>query len=185
MAEAIVFSGKIGEVVHFAQPDGRVFEQYRRSPGTRLIIISPENKILITQEQRHESQTVDLRLPGGKVCDTLEQYTQLRLSKENILDAAIKGAMKEAQEETGLIIRNPQFLVKANAGSTVEWDLYYFLVREFEQSVTGQQLEKGEQIKVTWMTASEIKQAITEGRMQEWRSVGVLLGLVLPALENK
>lgn len=185
MDESIVFSGKIGEVVHSVQPDGRVFEQYRRSPGTRLIIISPENKILITQEKRHESKTIDLRLPGGKVCDTLEQYTQLRQSKENIFDAAIKGAMKEAHEETGLIIKNPQFLVKANAGSTVEWDLYYFLVREFDQSATGQQLEKGEQIQVTWMTTTEIKQAVTKGRMQEWRSVGVLLGLVVPGLENK
>ncbi len=182
MAESIVFSGKIGEVVHFTQPDGRVFEQYRRSPGTRLIIISPENKILITQEHRHESQAIDLRLPGGKVCDTIEQYSQLRQSKENILDAAIKGAIREAHEETGLIIKNPQFLIKANAGSTVEWDLYYFLISEFEIATSGQQLETGEQIKVTWMTAEEIRQAISEGRMQEWRSVGVLLGLVLPIL---
>lgn len=185
MAESIVFSGKIGEVVHFSQPDGRVFEQYRRSPGTRLIIISPENKILITQEKRHETQTIDLRLPGGKVCDTLEQYTQLRQNKENILEAAIQGAIKEAQEETGLIIKNPQFLVKANAGSTVEWDLYYFIVREFNPSATGQQLENGEQIQVTWMRPSDIKHAIVEGRMQEWRSVGVLLGLILPGLESK
>lgn len=185
MAESIVFSGKIGEVVHFTQPDGRVFEQYRRSPGTRLIIISPENKILITQEHRHESATIDLRLPGGKVCDTIEQYTQLRQSKENILDAAIKGAIREAHEETGLIIKNPQFLIKANAGSTVEWDLYYFLIREFEIASSGQQLEKGEEIKVTWMDIEGLRKAINAGRMKEWRSVGVLLGLVLPTLVNQ
>lgn len=184
MSESIVFSGKIGEVVHFIQPDGRVFEQYRRSPGTRIVIVSPEGKILITEEHRHESESVDLRLPGGKVCDTLEEYTFLRQSKGNVLDAAMNGAIREAHEETGLIIKNPQFLVKANAGSTVEWDLYYFLVREFEPAPSGQQLETGEQIKVTWMTATEIRQAIAEGRMQEWRSVGVLLGLVLPVLEK-
>ena len=42
--EESVFHGKIGEVVHTKQPDGRVFERYRRPPGTRLIIISPDKK---------------------------------------------------------------------------------------------------------------------------------------------
>lgn len=42
--ETIVFKGKIGEVVHIEQQDGRVFEQFRRPPGTRLVIVSQDNK---------------------------------------------------------------------------------------------------------------------------------------------
>lgn len=180
-SEEVVFSGKIGEVVHITQPDGRVFEMFRRPPGTRIIIISPEGKILITQEKRHETESVDLRLPGGKVCDSLNDYDELRQSGRDIIEAASVGAIKEAREETALVIKNPKLIIKVNAGATVEWDLYYFLVREYEHA-DGQKLEYGEDIEVTWMAPDEIKTAITNGQMQEWRSVGVLLGKVLPEL---
>jgi len=182
--ESIVFSGKIGEVVHISQPDGRVFEQYRRPPGTRLIIISPDNKILITKEHRHETNSIDHRLPGGKVCDSLGQYNELRQSGANILEAAKAGAIKEALEETGLEIKNPQLITKANAGATVDWDLYYFLVRDYTEAEGGQRLEHGEDIEVNWMTNTEIITAIKNGQMHEWRSAGVLLGKVLPDLAS-
>jgi len=180
-SEEIAFSGNIGEVVHITQPDGRVFEMFRRPPGTRIIIVSPEGEVLITKEHRYETESVDLRLPGGKVCDSLKEYDALRRSGQDIVAAAKAGAIKEAREETGLIIKSPELLTKANAGATVEWDLYYFLVRDYEDA-DGQKLEHGEDIKVNWMTPAEITAAIKNGQMQEWRSVGVLLGLVLPKL---
>jgi 8-oxo-dGTP pyrophosphatase MutT (NUDIX family) len=180
--ETTVFSGKIGEVIHTKQKDGRVFERYRRPPGTRLIIVSPDKKILITKEHRSEAKGIDLRLPGGKVCDSLDDYRALLSSGGDIAEAAKKAAAKEALEETGLIIENPQLITQATAGATVEWDLYYFLVDTYTKNPGGQELEDGEDIEVTWMTADELRQAIEDGQMQEWRSVGVLLAKVLPKL---
>jgi 8-oxo-dGTP pyrophosphatase MutT (NUDIX family) len=178
--DAIAFSGKIGEVVHTKQSDGRIFERYRRPPGTRLIIISHDKKVLVTKERRGETGGIDLRLPGGKVCDSLIEYHALLKSGKDMVAAAIEAAIKEAREETGLIIKNPQIIAKANAGATVEWDLYYFQVNEYEEDPGGQALEAGEDIEVTWLTADELKHAIQHGQMQEWRSVGVLLAKVLP-----
>jgi 8-oxo-dGTP pyrophosphatase MutT (NUDIX family) len=178
----IAFSGKIGEVVHTKQPDGRVFERYRRPPGTRLIIVSPDKKILVTKEHRSETGGLDLRLPGGKVCDSLEAYHVLLKSGKDIVVAATEAAIKEALEETGLIIKNPKLITKANAGATVEWDLYYFLADTYTESPGGQELEDGEDIEVAWMTASELRRAIEDGEMREWRSAGILLAKVLPAL---
>jgi ADP-ribose pyrophosphatase YjhB (NUDIX family) len=176
--ESIAFAGKIGAIVHTTQPDGRVFEQYRRPPGTRLIITSPDSKILITREHRQEANGVDLRLPGGKVFDTYEEYQALLARGESLEEAAIRGAIAEGREETGLIIKSPKLLTVAKAGSTVSWDLYYFLINDYELSPDGQQLGTGENIIVSWMSEEEIRQAIIHGQMNEWRSVGVLLGLV-------
>ena len=80
------------------------------------------------------------------------------------------------------MIHNPELIVKANSGATVEWDLYYFIVKEYDEHPDGQQLEHGEDIHVEWMTSLELQQAISQGHMNEWRSVGVLLGLALPNL---
>jgi len=182
-SETIVFSGKIGEVIHTKQPDGRVFEKYRRPPGTRLIIISPAGKILITKEHRHESGSLDLRLPGGKVCDSLKDFQALLGSQRDMTEAAADGAKKEAREETGLVIEDPELITIAKSGATVDWDLYYFRVHNYSKHPKGQALEHGEDIEVTWMSTNEIRQAITDGQMQEWRSVGVLLGKVFPELE--
>jgi 8-oxo-dGTP pyrophosphatase MutT (NUDIX family) len=184
LPETVAFSGKIGEVIHTAQKDGRIFERYRRPPGTRLIIISPERKILVTKEHRSETAGIDLRLPGGKVCDNLQDYHALLDSGKDIVEAAKTAATKEALEETGLIIEDPRLIAKAHAGATVEWDLYYFRVDKYTESPNGQELEEGEDIEVAWMTANELRQAIANDQMQEWRSVGVLLAKVLPELEN-
>jgi len=181
-SDEVVFSGKIGEVIHTRQPDGRIFERYRRAPGIRLIILSPDKKILVTKEHRSETAGIDLRLPGGKVCDSLEEYHAILDSGKDLVEAAEKAAIKEALEETGLIIEKLRLITKANAGATVEWDLYYFLVDSYTESPSGQELEEGEAIEVTWMTPDALRQAIEKGEMREWRSAGVLLGKILPSL---
>lgn len=181
--ENIAFRGKIGEVVHTTQPDGRVFERYRRPPGTRLVVVTPEKKLIMTRERRLETGNVDLRLPGGKVRDSLKEYDELLASGQDITTAAARAAAKEGAEELGLILSNLKLLVKAVAGATVEWDLFYFMTSDYQETDDGQNLEPGEEIERVELTAAEIREAIARGEMQEWRSVGVLLGLVLPQLE--
>ena len=183
--ESIAYSGRIGEVIESEQPNGRVFERYRRPPGTRIIIVSPDNKILVTKEYRQESGRVDLRLPGGKVRDTVDVYHELLLSDQDMSEAAAEAAKKEALEETGLVIDGLELVTIANAGSTVEWDLYYFITNNYKSHHDGQQLEHGEDIEVSWASIDEIKQAIYERRMDEWRSIGVLLGIVIPSLKKQ
>lgn len=181
--EEVVFSGKIGEVVHATQPDGRVFERYRRSPGTRLVIVTPEKKVIMSREHRQETGGVDLRLPGGKVCDTLGEYHDLLASGTDIVVAATQAATREGSEEVGVTVSNLTLLTRANAGATVEWDLFYFMTHDYEENASGQNPEHGEQIERVELSPSDIREAIINGEMQEWRSVGVLLGLVLPQLE--
>jgi 8-oxo-dGTP pyrophosphatase MutT (NUDIX family) len=184
LIEEVVFSGKIGEVIHTAQPDGRVFERFRRPPGTRVVIVTPDKKIIMTREYRQETGGIDLRLPGGKVRDTLNDYHSLLNSGEDIVLAAQEAAIKEASEEVGVTVSNLSLLTKAAAGATVEWDLYYFLTNDYTENSSGQNLEVGEQIERIELSVSEVRQAISDGQMQEWRSVGVLTGLVLPQLEK-
>ena len=166
------------------QSDGRIFEKFRRPPGTRLIIVSPDNKILITKEYRQETDSVDMRLPGGKVRDSLDEYNQLLSSGQNIIKAAAEAAKKEALEETGLILNKIDLLTVAGAGATVDWDLYYFICHDYSKNIVGQHLEQGEDIEITWASPEDIIKAVKNGNMREWRSVGVLLGLVLPEMKT-
>jgi 8-oxo-dGTP pyrophosphatase MutT (NUDIX family) len=176
--ERSVFSGKLGEVVQAVLPDGRVFERFRRPPGVRIVILSA-GKVLLTEEYRRETGAIDLRLPGGKVFDDKDSFVgALRTGRLN--EAVEEAVSREALEEVGLLVSQAELLTVAQAGATVEWDLHYFLVRDFTEAPSGPRPEKDEDIISRGLGPGEIISAIRESRMSEWRSVGVLLGLVFP-----
>ncbi len=173
--EEIKYTGRILEIVNF-KSGNKIFEKARRSPGVRALIVS-DNKILLSKEYREEIGDYDFRLPGGKVFDTLEEYK--KHSGEDLTDFAILAVVKEVKEEVGLLAENPQLIKVSKAGATVEWDLYYFLIQDFDKNANGQELEDGEDITFDWYSLEEVKQLAIEQKIQEDRSVGVLFTYIL------
>ncbi|MFZ3168581.1 MAG: NUDIX hydrolase [Candidatus Methanoperedens sp.] len=177
--EDILYRGKIFEIVkQYWKLNGanktEITEREiaRRSPGVR-VILNNNDKILMIKEYRTEYEGWDYRLPGGKVFDTLEEYT--KVLNEDILRYATEAAKKELLEETGLIANDIKYLCETKAGATVIWDLYYFEVNNFETSITGQNLENGEIINIDWKNIQQVKQMCLDGIIKEDRTIGVLL----------
>lgn len=175
--EKIVYQGRIVEVVQrdFQAGDKvKTFEMARRAPGTRLIIVSPEKKILITKEFRNEAGGYDYRLPGGKVFDSLVDYNSYLKSGASLLGAADLAARKEAMEECAIEVESLEHVATSKCGSTMEWDLYYFFVDKYT-ALASQHLEAGEDITTEWLSFDEARDLCLSGKMQEDRSVAVLL----------
>jgi ADP-ribose pyrophosphatase len=173
--EHIKHKGNIIEVVQReVEQNGniKVFEFARRSPGTRLIIPKGE-KVLLTKEFRHELNGYDYRLPGGKVYDSLDEYNAALETGVDINEAAKKAAIKEAHEEVGILAKDLTLFHKSICGATVVWDLFYFVVNDFEQ--TEQNLEEGEDITFEFIDTSRAKAMCLDGSVSEERSALVLL----------
>lgn len=177
MNEEIFAKGKLFELVHLKQDDGRVFEVARRAPGVRLIIHDKSaGKVLLTKEFRQELGEWDYRLPGGKVFDSLDEYEAHRSSGDDIEAAAREKAIEEAKQEAGVEISELELYKKSVLGATVEWDLYVFETNDWQLSVEGQELEVGEKIEAdTWVTYDDAKQMILSGEMAEERIALILL----------
>jgi len=177
--EEIFAKGKIFELVHETQPDGRIFEVARRAPGVRIIIDDKENKkILLTKEFRRELSAHDFRLPGGKVFNTLDEYSAYREGGEDILAAAESQAKVEAAEEAGIDISELQLVRKSALGATVEWDLYVFETLVWQPHKDGQQLKDDEPQDITdasFYDYAAVKKMILDGHMQEERIALILL----------
>jgi ADP-ribose pyrophosphatase len=174
--EEVVYQGRIIEVVQLPQPSGKIFEVARRAPGTRLIIPSKDGtRLLLTKDHRRELGDYDFRLPGGKVFDTLEEYDTFRASGKDILEPAEAKARAEALEETGLIVTKLHHIYTSICGTTVEWDLLYFLVGEWQEHPAGQAPEDDEDITVGWYSREEVKAMALDGRIREDRSVAIIL----------
>ncbi len=175
--EKKAYQGRMIEVVEQAMEiNGRVkiFEFARRAPGVRLIIVSASQTLLLTKEFRSELNGWDYRLPGGKVFDSLKEYNNSLLEKKDMVAEARVAAIKEAKEETGLLVENPRLYHVSACGATVVWDLYYFVVENYTVNTDGQQLETGENITCEWLTFAQVQDLIMEGKMSEDRSIGVL-----------
>ena len=181
--DKIDYSGKIFQIIKRPMICGDKktdFEIARRTPGVRVIIVK-DNKILINHEYRIELTDFDYRLPAGKVFDDLDEYSTAINNHDALIKPAKRAAIKECLEETGIIVKNIELLQKSHAGTTIEWDLFYFVVDDFENSKEGQQLEHGEIIKPVWKTFDEIKKMCLNGDIKEDRSVGILLKYILKA----
>ncbi len=177
MEEKIVYQGKMIEIVHesvFSNGKEIVLEKGRRAPGVRLIIETPDGGFLISKEQRH-GIGMDYRLPGGKVFDSLTEYNEFLLnqkSSDEILEKAKEAAIKEGIEEAGIKILDMELFCVSHCGGSFEWDLYYFIVKKYEE--VGQQLEEHEKIEIIKVSKPELLETALN-KMQEDRSVAVLL----------
>lgn len=176
-SEVIFARGKLFELVHVEQPDGRVFEVSRRAPGVRLIIADKDQRaVLLTKEYRQELDAWDYRLPGGKVFDTLESYETSRSADEDIIVKASQKAVAESVEEAGIEVEDMVLFRKSTLGATVEWDLYIFEVLAWSRAAGGQRLELGEDIETdNWFSYDDATALIMDGGMREERVALVLL----------
>lgn len=172
-----IFKGKILEVIQESgEKAGKkyLFEYAQRAPGTRLII-HQNDKILLTREFRRELNDYDYRLPGGKVFDTLAEYNDFLGLERNILPVAEAAAIKEAREEVGIVVKKIDYFATSICGTTVVWDLIYFVASQYSPVAHGQSPEYGEDISIAEYSLSEVKEFALSGKMQEDRSVAMLL----------
>jgi len=162
-------------------PQGRImnFEHAERAPGVRVLVTS-DDKYLLNKEWRIELNDWDYRLPGGKVFDTINEFIDRQNNPDFDLEhACLLAAKKELKEETGLDIDLSCFSKKhkSTLGSTVIWDLHYYLVNC--QGLTFNpceiQTDEGEQIKCAWLTKEEIVTLFFENKIQEDRSIPFVL----------
>ncbi|MGE3769584.1 MAG: NUDIX domain-containing protein [Bdellovibrionales bacterium] len=179
--EDATYKGKLFTVIeqtHDFSGKQKVFEQVRRAPGCRLIIRNEKSEFLITREWREELKAFDLRLPGGKVFDTLPEYEVALAANQPMADAARNAAAIEGAEEAGIVVEDAELLAISKCGATITWDLYYFLITKWSPREGGQNLGLGENITITWMPAADVKAACLDGRFSEERSAIQLLRLI-------
>lgn len=149
-----------------------MFERARRPPGVRVLITKDE-KILLSREYRREQGKYDYRLPGGKVIDTI---AEMRAFDGDIITEATDAAMREAREEAGVVIRHHELIHTSHCGANIEWDLYYFLATDFDETGEHERDDEGESdLTTAWYTFDEVRAKILANEMSEDRSVAVIL----------
>ena len=186
LEKEIVYKGDLFELrskVVFSEKSNsiRIFEKAHRPPGVRMLFRKGD-KILLSREFRTELMDWDYRLPGGKVFDDFSSYSNVLFNEVKLYQKIIEAVNIESKQEVGLIpnLDTIKLLYKSIAGSSVIWDLYYFEILDFENSIFGQDLEEDERIdKPIWLSFDEVKQMCLNEKISEDRTVAVLLRYIL------
>lgn len=181
--EKVVYQGQIVELVEYPiEHNGKVmmFEKARRSPGVRIIIETSDGGFILNREKRHElGLEEDLRLPGGKVFDSLVEYNDFltsQKSEDELLGKAKQAAIKEAIEEVGIEPIDIEFFAVSKCGATMEWDLYYFVVKKYlEVEKNLKDTESMEIVGSVIVSKEELQEKALSGLINEDRSVAVIL----------
>lgn len=170
------FKGEIIEILY--KPSAKKpREVARRAPGVRIIAMTNDKKFIISRERReYLEEEIDFRLPGGKVVDSLKEYHAL-LGRNALAEAIVNAAKKELIEETGITARSIRQYQVSNSGGTIDWDLYYFEMKEL--SFGEATPEDGEEITVLELTVSEVIDLILSKQMSEDRSRMILLDYLI------
>ncbi len=176
-----VYGGKIWRVEQTKRSGGKVFEKAVRAPGSRVIIIDSE-RILLSKEKRHElGGRIDYRLPGGKVFDTAVEYESFLISGADIIEASRDSIAKEALEETGIILEKGllEYLGKDVLGATCEWDLHYWVSRNFEFHKKGPKHHESEADEIQaceWVDFDRLRKIVLDRQQfSESRSAAMIL----------
>lgn len=172
------FKGNIIEVLSKKSSGGKIREVARRAPGVRIIAITKDKKFIVSSEHReYLEKEIDIRLPGGKVVDTLAEYHEL-IDKGTLEAAILEAAKKELLEETGITANSWQLFRVSTSGGTIGWDLHYFVAQDL--SFGESRPEEDETIAVIKLPLKEtIALALSGNRMSEDRSRMALLDCLL------
>ena len=130
---------------------------------------------MLSKEWRYELEAWDFRLPGGKVFDSLDEYKEFLESGKDIEPLVLEAGKNELREEVGILAQSALFFFKKVCGATMEWDLYYVVVKEWSFA-DGHDQGEGEQIDgFEWYGKDEVRDMLEQGKVDEGRSVATLL----------
>jgi len=173
--ETVKYQGKMFAVVDKEiEANGKTLtiEIGRRAPGTRLII-DLGAELLLTKEHRPELGRYDMRLPGGKVFDTLAAYEAALAAGGDLAEDIERAARLEAKEEAGVDAGAFSLFHTSVAGLTVDWTLYYFVVKD--PTLGAQELGEHEVIETVRVPKEAARRMCLDGSVSEERSALVLL----------
>jgi len=135
-------------------PDGNIIDPYyvyEFPDWVTAFPVTDDGRVIMERQYRHALGEVCLEIPGGCVDDTDKSF-----------EAAIA---RELLEETGYTFSSFEYLGKTSANPSTNNNLMHMFLAKGGKRISGQQLDKNEEIEVELFTVEEVKQMLKEGKI--------------------
>ena len=154
--------------VRYRYPDGREFGpfyQYSRKSYSVIVPVLPDGRFLCVRQFRQGIRKVTTEFPAGCVEKT-DRTGNGNAAGKNV-EAALKAAKRELQEETGYVSDDWHFLLAVPSNATLADNYAYLFTAGGCRRVSGQKLDDMEFLNVRKYTAGEIEELIAEGKFEQ------------------
>ena len=149
-------------------PDGSVYEpyySYSRRDYVVIVASDTEGNYLCVRQFRQGIRKVTTEFPAG--CVEKTDRTGNRNAAGQNVEAALKAAKRELQEETGYVSDDWHFLLAVPSNATLADNYAYLFTAGGCRRVSGQKLDDMEFLNVRKYTAGEIEELIAEGKFEQ------------------
>lgn len=165
----LVFKGILFDVYHWQQEmfDGstRTFEKLKRTDASVVIPVTPDGKIIVTDQQQ----------PGR------ESYSALPGGHHDIGEDPLHAAERELLEETGYVADEWELYMAIQPTSKVDWAIYYFVARGCKRA-SDIDLDGGEKINLRLLDFPDFLQYVRRPDFAERElKLDILEALLEPA----
>lgn len=113
-----------------------------------IIALTPENQIVMVKQYRFGTANFELEIPGGIIEEGEEP---------------IEAGIRELQEETGYVGKNPQYLGYVDPNPAFQTNKCHTILVENCEKVSEQNLDPGEDIEVDVVSETKVNDHIDKG----------------------
>ena len=118
---------------------------------SNVIALTPDRQLVMIEQYRHGSATVELEIPGGMMDAT---------------DASpVAAALRELREETGYEGENPRIIGQVRPNPAIMSNMCYTVMVENCRCIHPLQLDHGEDLITRLMPLAEITQLVATGKI--------------------
>jgi|TARA_B100000676_G_scaffold13_1_gene13 ADP-ribose pyrophosphatase len=140
MREVVSESPRTGKHHPFILLDGKDW--------INIIALTPENQIVMVKQYRFGTANFELEIPGGIIEEGEEP---------------IEAGIRELQEETGYVGKNPQYLGYVDPNPAFQTNKCHTILVENCEKVSEQNLDPGEDIEVDVVSETKVNDYIDKG----------------------
>ena len=130
-----------------------------------IVASDTEGNYLCVRQFRQGIRKVTTEFPAG--CVEKTDRTGNGDAAEQNVEAALKAAKRELQEETGYVSDDWHFLLAVPSNATLADNYAYLFTAGGCRRVSGQKLDDMEFLNVRKYTAGEIEELIAEGKFEQ------------------
>lgn len=171
--------------LHYEYDNGQkvgIKREILKAPDSIVILLyrSDNHNLILTKQWRAPLLFQEINEPLIEACAGNIDKKDLDIENQDRLKAAIRAAKREAEEETGWLVKKTDFLYALFSSPGISTERLYYFTAEVDEKINegGGVIEEGEDIEVVEMSLQTAWNDVLNGKITDAKTVLLLQHMI-------